>query len=93
VDSKSQAYILGLGDAIIPTILVISAYLHVTAPHTPGTLGIGLPTLGAMIGTYLGFFILIAALSDRYHAGLPFLNSGAILGFLVGCIAAGVQPF
>jgi presenilin-like A22 family membrane protease len=89
-DMRSRTYILGLGDAIIPTILVISAYLYVPASHT---LGIGLPALGAMIGTYLGFLILIAALSDRYYAGLPFLNSGAILGYLVGCIAAGVPPF
>jgi len=27
---------------------------------------------------------------ERPQAGLPFLNSGVILGFLAGCMAAGV---
>jgi presenilin-like A22 family membrane protease len=92
-DRRSQAYFLGLGDAIIPTILVISANYCLTVPPIYINFGIKLPALGAMIGTYLGFLILIAALSDRYHAGLPFLNTGAILGFLAGCIIAGVRPF
>jgi presenilin-like A22 family membrane protease len=87
---KRGAYFLGLGDAIIPTILVISANWSLPASSFGG---INLPSLGAMLGTYLGFLILMTTSRDRPQAGLPFLNSGAILGFLVGCIAAGVRPF
>jgi presenilin-like A22 family membrane protease len=74
---------LGLGDVIIPTILVISAYLQ---PLNSGPSITAFPVLGTMLGTYLGFIILMTALSDRMHAGLPFLNGGAILGFFLGCI-------
>ena len=88
--AKRGAYFLGLGDAIIPTILVISANWSLPASSFGG---INLPSLGAMLGTYLGFLILMTTSRDRPQAGLPFLNSGAILGFLVGCIAAGVRPF
>jgi presenilin-like A22 family membrane protease len=87
---KRGAYFLGLGDAIIPTILVISANWSLPASSFGG---INLPSLGAMLGTYLGFLILMTTSRDRPQAGLPFLNSGAILGFLVGCVAAGVRPF
>jgi presenilin-like A22 family membrane protease len=88
--AKRGAYFLGLGDAIIPTILVISAYWSLPASSFGG---INLPSLGAMLGTYLGFLILMTIARDRPQAGLPFLNSGAILGFFAGCIAAGVRPF
>ncbi|HSD57584.1 MAG TPA: presenilin family intramembrane aspartyl protease PSH [Methanotrichaceae archaeon] len=84
------AYFLGLGDAIIPTILVISANLYLSAP---AILGVNLPAIGAMIGTYAGFLVLMRTTRDRPQAGLPFLNSGAILGFLLGCALAGVRPF
>ena len=87
--SKRGAYFLGLGDAIIPTILVISA--NTTLP--PGLLGVNIPALGAMLGTYLGFVLLMSTSRDRPQAGLPFLNSGVILGFLAGCALAGVNPF
>jgi presenilin-like A22 family membrane protease len=87
--SKRGAYFLGLGDAIIPTILVISA--NTTLP--PGSLGVNIPALGAMLGTYLGFILLMSTSRDRPQAGLPFLNSGVILGFLAGCALAGVSPF
>ena len=87
---KRGAYFLGLGDAIIPTILVISA--NTTLPPG-GLLGVNIPALGAMLGTYLGFFLLMSTSRDRPQAGLPFLNSGAILGFLAGCVLAGVSPF
>jgi len=86
---KRGAYFLGLGDAIIPTILVISASWSLPAG---GFYGLSLPVLGAMLGTYLGFLLLMTTTRDRPQAGLPFLNSGVILGFLMGCLAAGVRP-
>jgi len=86
---KRGAYFLGLGDAIIPTILVISASWSLPAG---GFYGLSLPVLGAMLGTYIGFLLLMTTSRDRPQAGLPFLNSGVILGFLVGCLAAGVRP-
>ncbi len=84
------AYFLGLGDAVIPTILVVSASWSLPAG---GIFGLNLPALGAMLGTYIGFLLLMTTSRDRPQAGLPFLNSGVILGFLVGCLAAGVPPF
>ena len=87
--SKRGAYFLGLGDAIIPTILVISA--NTTLPPG-GLLGVNIPALGAMLGTYLGFLLLMSTSRDRPQAGLPFLNSGVILGFLAGCALAGINP-
>lgn len=84
------AYFLGMGDAIIPSILVISA----SRSYPPvDILGLNLPALGAMVGTYAGFLLLMTTSRDRPQAGLPFLNSGAILGFLAGCLAAGLSPF
>ncbi|NMC09407.1 MAG: hypothetical protein GYA39_00285 [Methanothrix sp.] len=87
---KRGAYFLGLGDAIVPTILVISANWSLPAP---GYFGINLPAFGAMLGTYLGFLFLMTTSRGKPQAGLPFLNSGVILGFLMGCAAAGVWPF
>ena len=86
---KRGAFFLGLGDAIIPTILVISASWSLPAG---GFYGLSLPVLGAMLGTYIGFLLLMTTTRDRPQAGLPFLNSGVILGFLMGCLAAGVRP-
>ena len=90
VKGKRGAYFLGLGDAIIPTILVISANTSLPAS---GLFGVNLPAIGAMLGTYLGFLALMTTSRDRPQAGLPFLNSGVILGFLAGCAIAGIRPF
>lgn len=87
---RRGAYFLGLGDAIIPTILVISAYTSLPAG---GPFGVNLPAIGSMLGTYLGFLLLMTTSRDRPQAGLPFLNSGVILGFLVGCAIVGIRPF
>lgn len=80
----AHPFFLGLGDAIIPTMLVVSAY----NPNSASFIG-PLPALGAMIGTYVGFIILMTALSNRMHAGLPFLNGGAIIGYLLAYIISG----
>ncbi|MFZ2470909.1 MAG: presenilin family intramembrane aspartyl protease PSH [Methanothrix sp.] len=87
---KRGAFFLGLGDAIIPTILVISAY---TSLPVGGIFGVNFPAIGAMLGTYLGFLALMTTSRDRPQAGLPFLNSGVIFGFLAGCALAGIRPF
>ncbi len=86
------AFFLGLGDAIIPTVLAVSANWSI---HAPPLLGLGLttPALGAMLGTYFGFAALMTTSRDKPQAGLPFLNGGTVLGFLAGCALAGVRPF
>jgi presenilin-like A22 family membrane protease len=88
------AYFLGLGDAIIPTVLVISANWSLDLPQVE-LFGIGanLPALGAMLGTYLGFAVLSMTSRDKPQAGLPFLNGGAILGFFLAALVSGVAIF
>jgi presenilin-like A22 family membrane protease len=78
-----EAFFMGLGDAIIPSLLVVSANCTPAFTYYLGL--INAPALGALIGTLAGY----AALSriagrGKPHAGLPFLNSGAIIGFIVG---------
>lgn len=89
-EKSRGAYFLGLGDAIMPTIMVISANWSLQAVSI---YGVNMPALGAMIGTYLGFLGLLMTSRDKPQAGLPFLDSGAIIGFLAGCAVAGVRPF
>jgi presenilin-like A22 family membrane protease len=86
------AYFLGLGDAIIPTILVVSANWSIQATAL-FSLGLNPPALGAMLGTWAGFGALLMTSRDKPQAGLPFLNGGTLLGFLAGCALAGVRPF
>lgn len=87
------AFFLGLGDAIIPTVLVISANWSIHAPALLSGLGLNAPAFGAMLGTYVGFAALMTTSRDKPQAGLPFLNGGTIIGFLAGCAVSGVMPF
>ena len=80
---EREAMFMGLGDLVMPTILVVSAVQFAQ----PGW-GI-LPTLGAAIGTLVGFGVLMGyVLKGKPQAGLPLLNGGAITGFLAGLYAA-----
>ncbi|GAB7013449.1 presenilin family intramembrane aspartyl protease PSH [Halolamina salina] len=88
-----DAFFIGLGDAVMPTVLVASAaHFSPAAPLDIGIdLALNLPALAAMIGTFLGLFVLLRMVfAGRAHAGLPLLNGGAIGGYLVGSVAAGV---
>jgi len=93
-DAKREAFFMGLGDAIMPTILVVSANVFITEGYLNLPL-IGLlnmPALGAALGTIIGFAVLMAVVAKgNPQAGLPFLNTGAILGYVIGCLAAGVS--
>ncbi|MUV89959.1 hypothetical protein GJ629_08690 [Halapricum sp. CBA1109] len=89
-----DALFIGLGDAVIPAVLVASA-----AFFTPGSvptfdlplIALTLPAATAMVGTFVGLAVLLSmVLKGRAHAGLPLLNGGAIGGYLVGSLVAGV---
>jgi presenilin-like A22 family membrane protease len=88
-----DALFIGLGDAVIPTVLVASAAFFVSGVPTlalPG-LSIPLPAGLAMVGTLAGLVVLLwMVLRGRAHAGLPLLNGGAIAGYLVGALVSGI---
>lgn len=76
---EREAMFMGLGDVIIPGVLVVSAFAWT------GSLGVA---LGTLLGTLVGFALLMRfVMTGRPQAGLPFLNSGAILGYIVSYIA------
>ncbi|MFB6082792.1 MAG: presenilin family intramembrane aspartyl protease PSH [Halorientalis sp.] len=89
-----DALFIGLGDAVIPTVLVASATFFAPASvPTVGALGLVVPVtaLGAMVGTFLGLAVLLwMVLKGRAHAGLPLLNGGVIGGYLLGALASGI---
>ena len=90
--SDREALFIGLGDAIIPTVLVASAAFFLDTDPVVHLLGIPatLPALTAMAGTLLGLGVLLWLVTEgRAHAGLPLLNGGAIGGYLLGALASG----
>jgi presenilin-like A22 family membrane protease len=81
---ERAAMFMGLGDIIIPGILVVAAFAHLE-PLATG-LGVGtnlVVALATLVGTLLGFTLLMRfVMSGRPQAGLPLLNTGAILAYL-----------
>ncbi|MFQ5907229.1 MAG: presenilin family intramembrane aspartyl protease PSH [Thermoplasmata archaeon] len=86
--TERAAMFMGLGDIIIPGILVVSAFANleplVTSLGVTSNLLVGLVTL---VGTLLGFAVLMRfVLRGRPQAGLPLLNGGAILAYLLAYV-------
>jgi presenilin-like A22 family membrane protease len=80
---ERAAFIIGMGDLIMPSILVVSANVFLQGWRLFGI--INRPALGAMIGSLAGLAILLHFVSSgKPQAGLPPLNGGTILGFLAG---------
>ena len=91
-----EAFFMGLGDAVMPTLLVVSANFFVQASSysVPFIGSINLPALGAIVGTFVGFTVLMGlVIKGKPQAGLPFLNSGVILGYVAGSLLAGSAIF
>ena len=90
---ERDALFIGLGDAVIPTILVVSAAFFLEAGTIDAPiLTLNVPALGALVGTLAGLLVLMwMVLKGRAHAGLPLLNGGAIGGYLLGALASGVS--
>ncbi|MDI9394993.1 MAG: presenilin family intramembrane aspartyl protease PSH [Euryarchaeota archaeon] len=85
---KREAYFMGLGDAVMPTLLVVSANVFIENG------AFSYPVIGAMLGTLAGHVLLsIVVMKGKPQAGLPFLNTGAILGFFIGVLLSGASIF
>ncbi|HEV2429436.1 MAG TPA: presenilin family intramembrane aspartyl protease PSH [Thermoplasmata archaeon] len=82
---EREALFMGLGDVVIPGTLVVSAFAWLPtgalALGVGGNLWVALGTLlGSLVG-YLGLMTLVQ--KGNAHAGLPFLNGGAIGGYVL----------
>jgi len=88
-----EVFFVGLGDAVMPAVMAASAAFWSPAPAygLPVVPAMGLPALLSIVGTFVGLGLLLRmVLRGRAHAGLPLLNGGAIGGYLVGSVLAGV---
>jgi presenilin-like A22 family membrane protease len=92
--AEREAYFMGLGDAVMPTMLAVSANAFLL--DLPRILGfVNVPALGSIAGTLVSYAVLMYVVVElkKPQAGLPFLCTGSIVGFLLGCLATGVNPF
>lgn len=94
-----EAMFMGLGDAVIPGVLVVSALTFLDPGF--GVAGMSAPlavALATLAGSFAGFCALMYfVMKGRPHAGLPLLNGGALAGFFAALLPiygfAPVWPF
>jgi presenilin-like A22 family membrane protease len=77
---EREAFFMGLGDIVMPGILVVSSYYNIPDNGL-------LIALSVMIGTLVGFAVLMSVvIKGKPQAGLPYLCSGAILGYVISSL-------
>ena len=77
--TKRDAFFMGLGDVVMPGILIAAVFFSTQDL---------LVTLSVMLGTIIGFSILMLfVIKGKPQAGLPLLNTGAILGYVISSLA------
>ncbi len=77
IPRRDKNAIMGVGDVVIPNILAVSAFFfNHCLVQAMLTIAFG----------YVGLIILMNYIEKKggAHAGLPFLNTGAIIGYLIG---------
>ncbi|ESP88883.1 presenilin family intramembrane aspartyl protease, partial [Candidatus Halobonum tyrrellensis] len=86
------ATVLGAGDALFPAILVASAGVDASASGVAAPLGVPIGAWCTLAGALVGLFALQWVVHRRagIHAGLPFVNGGAIAGYLLWVASASV---
>lgn len=73
---ERDAFFMGLGDIVMPGILVVSVYYS-----NPNALSV---SIGTILGTLVGFAVLMRyVLRGNPQAGLPLLCGGAIIGYVL----------
>ena len=92
-EEGGEMIMIGLGDAIVPGMLVAAAIAHGGGTAwVVGGLIVTPAAIGAIFGIAIGLLLLFTVLSQGgAHPGLPLLNSGAIGGYLVGALIDGMQ--
>jgi presenilin-like A22 family membrane protease len=81
---EREAMFMGLGDVIIPGVLVASAFNFLPNEIVAGIAGNLLVAMGALIGSVVGFAALMTyVLKGNPQAGLPLLNGGTIIGYVI----------
>jgi len=92
IEAERDALFMGLGDIVIPGVLVVSSYVFLapTGAYTPAlssVLGLAphlFVAMSTLVGATAGFVVLMrGVLKGSPHAGLPALNGGALIGFIV----------
>ena len=86
---EREAMFVGLGDLIIPGILAVSAFTFSSAAGRSflGVLPNGIIAFGTVLGSLVGFMVLMRyVLKGNPQAGLPLLNGGALLGFIIASL-------
>ena len=99
-----DALFMGLGDVIFPGMLVISSITFLPEigpvvfdfwgdPSKPIHLGPMMVGMGTLLGGLLGYAALMTQVArGKPQAGLPLLNGGSILGYLLsGALAIGLE--
>ena len=99
-----DALFMGLGDVIFPGMLVISSITFLPdygpvvfdfwgEPSKPVHLGAMLVGMGTLLGGLFGYAALMTQVArGKPQAGLPLLNGGSILGYLIsGAIFIGLD--
>lgn len=78
-EQEREAFFMGLGDIVMPGILVVAIYYT-----NPSALSV---VIGTIIGILIGFsFLMGFVLKGNPQAGLPLLCGGAILGYLISSL-------
>ena len=79
VAKSNDAMLMGLGDVIFPGMLVLS-----TLQYVSGNNGL-IMAMTTLVGSLIGYSVLMYYVGKgKAQAGLPLLNGGAILGYIVG---------
>ena len=75
---EREAFFMGLGDIVMPGFLVTASFYQNIANNG------FLVALSVMIGTLIGFVVLMSVvIKGKPQAGLPYLCSGAIVGYFI----------
>ena len=92
-EGAPAATVLGAGDALFPAILTASAAVDLGpwSGFLAAPLGFPLPVWGALVGSLAGLAGLqwFVHRHAGVHAGLPFVNGGAVAGYLIGVALVG----
>ncbi len=81
---EREAMFMGVGDTVIPAILTVSAYVFLPTTTAGNAYASLFVALGTLVGSAIGFLVLMRyVLKGNPQAGLPLLNGGAILGFVI----------